>query len=349
MKTTTTHIVISGSSAISAAGTGLAPIQELLGSGGDAFSPIPSELLSAEGYQWGKINGFKASEFMSPMKARKMDRCSQFAVSAAGLALKDAGIDLKEIAPERVGIVLGSGFCGLTNSAEFLTGYFNSGVEGLIPMIFPNTVPNAPASYASIEHGFQGPNATLVQRFCSAESAFMLACRYIEEGRADVMLTGGTDELIPLMIKAFAAMGQMKRSSAPFGEGAGIIVLESAEHAARRQAPVKGVVETITTIGRLAAGREDEAFELLTDGVGASSFVTLSGAAADTKAIVERVSGPAIIDTGRAIGRSLAMGGSSLAILLDSLAAGQHGLHLAASPEGPYFAIGVRGGPPVQP
>jgi 3-oxoacyl-(acyl-carrier-protein) synthase len=349
MKTVISNIVITGSSAISAAGTGVTAIRDLLRSGGDALTAIPPDLLGTDGYRWGKTLGFKASDFMPPMKARKMDRCSQFAVSVVGLALKDAGIDLKEIAPERVGIVLGSGFCGVSNSAEFLTGYFRDGVEGLIPMIFPNTVPNAPASNASIEHGFKGPNATLIQRFCSAESAFMMACRFIEEGRADVMLTGGTDELIPLMIKGFAAMGQVKPGSAPFGEGGGVIVLERAEHAARRLAHVKAHVETITTIGMLASGREAEGLDLLTDCADGCSLVSLCGTAADMPALMERVAGKKQIDTGRAIGRSLAMGGTAMAVLLDSLEAGQPALHLAASPAGPYYAICLRGGPSVQP
>lgn len=348
MKNTITNIVVTGTATLSAAGVGVAAIQGLLRSGGDALTAMPFDVLDAEGYRWGKAGGFKAADFMSPMKARKMDRCSQFAVSVVGLALKDAGLDLKVTPPERIGIVLGSGFCGVSNSAEFLTGYFRDGVEGLIPMIFPNTVPNAPASNASIEYGFKGPNATLVQRFCSAETAFMLACRFIEEGRADVIITGGTDELIPLIIKGFAAMGQVKQTSVPFGEGGGIIVLESASHAARRRAVVKAGVETITTIGMLASGREAEGLDLLTDAVDGCSLVSLSGTAADLPALMQRVSGKPLIDTGRAIGRSLAMGGTAMAVLLDSLEPGQQGLHLAVSPSGPFYAISLRGGPSVQ-
>ena len=348
MKNTITDIVITGSSTLSAAGAGVAAILELLRSGGDALTAMPFDVTGAEGYRWGRNNAFKAADYMSPMKARKMDRCSQFAVSAVGLALKDAGIDLQEIAPERVGIALGSGFCGVSSSAEFMTGYFTAGVQGLIPMIFPNTVPNAPASNASIEHGIKGPNTTLVQRFCSAESAFMLACRYLEEGRADVMLAGGIDELVPLMIKGFAAMGQIKPDSAPFGEGGGVIVLERAEHAARRQATVRSSVESVAMVGRTVSGRESEAFDLLTDRARNCSLVSLSGTATDMPAIMERVSGRPVIDTGRVIGRSLAMGGTALAVLLASLEAGQQGLHLAASPDGPYYAICIRGGSPVQ-
>lgn len=347
MKKTITSIAVTGSAVLSAAGNGVEPVRELIHNGNTAFSAIPTEVLGCDGYQWGKNLLFKASDFMSPMKARKMDRCSQFAVSAVGLALKDAGIDLAICDPERVGIVLGSGFCGITSSAEFLTGYFTSGVEGLIPMIFPNTVPNAPASNASIELGFRGPNATLVQRYCSAESAMLLACRYIEEGRADVMLTGGTDELLPLLIKGFKAMGQIRPETPPYGEGCGIIVLESAEHASRRQARVKGRVDTVTSIGMLANGREQEAYDQLLEALPDCSAVSLSGVAAGLPRFTDRLDGRRVIDTGRVIGRSLAMGGTALAVLLDSLSPGEKGLHLAASPHGPFYAIRCSGGPSV--
>jgi len=337
-------IVVTGYSAVSAAGIGTAVIQDLVRSGCDALTPIPGDVIGRDGFCWGKVDGFKASDYMPPMKARKMDRCSQFAVAVVGLALKDAGLDLKLLPPERVGIALGSGFCGVSNAAEFLTGYFTGGVEGLIPMIFPNTVPNSPASNASIEHGFKGPNVTLVQRFCSAESVFMMACRFIEEGRADVMLAGGSDELIPLMVKGFDAMGQMTRTSAPFGEGCGMVVLESAAHAARRGAVVKAAVEAISTIGMLASGRECEALDLLTGSPDSCSPVSLSGTAADMPELLERVALSPTIDIGRTVGRSLAMGGTAMAVLLASLQHGQAGLHLAASPEGPYYAIRFRGG-----
>jgi 3-oxoacyl-(acyl-carrier-protein) synthase len=337
-------IVITGSSVISAAGNGVAAVQELLCSGGNALTPIPSDVLGSDGYFWGKATGFKAADFISPMKARKMDRSSQFAVAATGMALKDAGLDLKSLAPERVGIALGSGFCGVSTSAEFLTGYFTGGAEGMIPMIFPNTVPNAPASYSSIEHGFKGPNVTLIQRFCSAESAFLMACRFIEEGRADVMLAGGTDEIAPLLIKGFAAMGQLKLDSLPFGEGCGIIVLESASHARRRGAVVRASLEGISSIGMLLPGHEQEGINLLTNRIAGSSLVSLSGTITDIEGITDSVAGLPTVEVGRCIGKSLAMGGTALATLVASLPHDSRGLHLAASPHGPCFSIDIRSG-----
>ena len=338
-----TDIVISGFSAITPAGIGLGPLLELSRAGRDALTAVPAEN-SSEGERWGKIVGFKATDFIPPLKARKLDRCSQFAVATAGLALKDAGIDRSTLTPERIGIVLGCGFGGVANSAELLAGYFADGVEGLSPLLFPNTVSNASASNVSIEYGLKGPNVTQVQRFCSAETAFMMACRFIAEGRADVMLTGGADDLNPLVLSGFAATGQVHRYAKEFGEGCGLLVLESAGHAAGRGAAIKGRVESISTIGRLLDGQEPEGIKLLMAGGVAPVMATVSGTASDLPLLMERVSGIPVIDTGRVTGRSLAMGGTAMAVLLTSLRHGQPGLHLAASPEGPYFAIRFSGG-----
>jgi 3-oxoacyl-(acyl-carrier-protein) synthase len=342
-----TDIVVTGFGLVTAAGNGVAPLLELLRTGRDALSPLPADLAGGEGHRWGKAHGFKASDFIPPLKARKLDRCSQFSVAAAGMALKDAAIDPKGMNPERIGIALGCGFGGVANSAEFLSGYFAGGVEGLAPMLFPNTVSNAPASNASIEHGLKGPNVTQVQRFCSAESAFLMACRFIAEGRADVMLTGGTDDLIPLMIQGFRAMGQLGRHASCFGEGSGILVLESADHAARRGALVRGVPLSIATVGISAAGLEQEALERLLPETDDASLVSVGGTAAALPLFARRLAGRQVIDMAGCVGRSLAMGGVAMAALLSSLTPGQTGLHLAASPEGPCYAIRFRGGAPV--
>lgn len=342
-------IVVTGFSAISAAGSAVEPIRELLRSGRSSLTAVPEDVPDAIGQLWGRANAFKATEFIAPLKARKMDRCSQFAVAAAGLALKDAAVDMKVMVPERIGIALGCGFGGVANSAEFLEGYFKGGVNGLTPMLFPNTVSNAPASNASIEHGLKGPNVTLVQRFCSAESAFSMACRFIAEGRADIMLTGGADDLMPLLLEGFRATGQLRRYASGFGEGSGILVLESARHAAARGAVVKGRVENISTVGLLPAGSEQEGLDRLLSASAACDLASLSGTTSDFPPLLRRIAAVSSFDLSKVTGRSLAMGGVSMAVLLASLAAGQSGLHLASSPEGPYYAIRFTGGNSVQP
>ncbi|MGB9080356.1 MAG: beta-ketoacyl synthase N-terminal-like domain-containing protein [Desulfuromonadaceae bacterium] len=342
-----TDIVITGFSAVTPAGIGLEPVLELIRSSRDALTPVPAEGAGGGGGRWGKALGFKATDFIPPLKARKLDRCSQFAVAAAGLALTDAGIDRNTLPPERIGIARGCGFGGVANSAVFLAGFFAAGVEGMSPILFPNTVSNAAASNVSIEHGLKGPNVTQVQRFCSAESAFMMACRFIIEGRADIMLTGGVDDLTPLMLSGFAAIGQLRRYAGEFGEGCGLLVLESAGHAAGRGALIKGRPDSIRTVGLLVPGREREGVDLLMDSISVPELVSLSGTAHVLPAFMERIDKIPVLDTGRVIGRSLAMGGTAMAALLASLRPGQPGLHLAASPEGPYFAIRFSGGSPV--
>jgi len=340
-------IVVTGSAAISAAGTGIEPLLQLLASGGTVRTPVPDDIPHAPGQFWAKATHFKATDFMPPLKARKLDRCSQFAVAATGLALKDAGIVPAEMEPERIGIALGCGFGGLANSAEFLCGFFASGSEGLSPMLFPNTVANAAASNASIEHGLKGPNVTLVQRFCSAESALLMACRFIEEGRADVMVVGGADDLMPLMASGFAAMGQHRRYASLFGEGAGILVLERADRAQQRGARIRGRLQSVATIGMLVPGREQEGIELLLGPGGSAGLVSLSGTACDLTPLRQVVDTCPVLDIGFAVGRSLAMGATAMAALLAKLEQGTVGLHLAASPEGPCFAIRFTGGSPV--
>ena len=98
-------IVISGYAAVTAAGIGIKPLLELQQCGGNALSAVPDDVPGGAGQRWGKALGFKASDFIPPLKARKLDRCSQFAVAATGLALKDAGIDLTAMPPERIGII----------------------------------------------------------------------------------------------------------------------------------------------------------------------------------------------------------------------------------------------------
>ncbi len=161
------------------------------------------------------------------------------------------------------------------------------------------------------------------------------------------MLTGGADELMPLMINGFAAMGQLRRYASAFGEGSGILVLEGAAHAARRGATVRAKVESVATIGLFPAGHECEGAERLLEASAACDLVSLSGTAVDTRFLTERIHGKPFLDTGRTLGSSLAMGGTAMAAMLSSLEPGREGLHLAASPEGPYYAIRFSGGLPA--
>lgn len=346
MQQETPDIVITGLAAISAAGVGIESLVQAVRAGQSRLTPVPPELACQPGQLWGRAEAFRAADFMPPLKARKFDRCSLLATVATGLALTTAALPKGTMPSERIGITMGSGFGGITNSEEFLTGYFKQGVEGLTPMLFPNTVANAAASNASIEHGLQGPNVTTVQRFCSAENAFQLACRFIAEGRADVMVTGGVDEVTPRMLQGFHALHQDRRFAHNYAEGCGLLVLERRSHAEARGARIYGAVAEIRTIGRLVPGREEDAVKLLFP-AGVPSLVGLSGTADIWLDVFPFFTAVPKLRLQPITGRSIAMGGLAMAALVATLGAGETGLHLAESPEGPYYAISFRGGAPV--
>ena len=120
-------IVVTGLAAISAAGVGVAPLRDVLRRGESMLQPVPADIPGESGHLWGRAEAFKAADFMPPLKARKFDRCSLFAVVAAGMALKDADVETAAVDAGRIGIALGCGFGGIANSEEFLRGYFTAG------------------------------------------------------------------------------------------------------------------------------------------------------------------------------------------------------------------------------
>lgn len=348
MNSSKTDLVVTGLAAISAAGVGIDPLREALMKGESLLQPVPEEVLGRKGYLWGKADAFRAADYLPPLKARKLDRSSLMAVVAAGMALAHAGIAPGTFDATRIGIVLGCGFGGISNAEEFLRGYFLGGSEGLVPMLFPNIVPNASASNASIEHKLKGPNVTVVQRFCSAESALLMASRFLEEDRADLILTGGVDELFPALLRGLRAMGQLRSFPGGFGEGAGILVLEKERYARQREARILARLGRIRTVGRFFPHALEEGMDRLLPDPCAAELVSLSGTAASDSSLLERLPETPRIDIAPVLGRSLAMGGLALVALTLLLEAGQAGLHLASSPEGPYYGIDLYGGDGVR-
>jgi 3-oxoacyl-[acyl-carrier-protein] synthase II len=190
------------------------------------------------------------------VQARRMDRCEQFALVAAREAWADAGAP--EVDPERLGVVVSSGIGGV---ASTLAGYDvlrEKGWSRISPYAIPMLMPNGSAGWLSIEFGARAGAHATVSACASGAEAIGYAMEMIRSGRADIVLAGGTEAaIIPLNLAAFAAMRALstrndepERASRPFdrgrdgfvlGEGAGIVVLESAEHAARRGAQVYAV------------------------------------------------------------------------------------------------------------
>ncbi len=193
--------------------------------------------------------------------ARKLDRSAQFALIAAREAWADAGYETpatdvsSKLAPERLGAVIASGIGGVTTLLDQYDVLKEKGVRKVSPHTVPMLMPNSPAANVGLEVGARAGVHTPVSACASGAEAIGYAIEMIRSGRADVVVAGGTEAAIhPLPIVAFANMMAMsknndepQRASRPYdkardgfvlGEGAGVIVLESAEHAAARGARV---------------------------------------------------------------------------------------------------------------
>jgi 3-oxoacyl-[acyl-carrier-protein] synthase II len=221
----------------------------------------------------GTIRSFHPKDFIPASKIRRLDRASQFAIAASKLALADAKFSVTRENSSRVGVVLGSGFCGLSSSEEFHRGQVLKGFLDLNPMLFPNTVPNAPSSYVSIELGIQGVNSTLVQSFCTAEAAMFFACDQLRKRRADLILTGGVDELSEYLFRGFSELHLLatnpghgekscpydkRRNGLVLGEGAGLLALEREEHVKSRGGRIYGYILGYSLAGKSSEGDPSE-------------------------------------------------------------------------------------------
>jgi 3-oxoacyl-[acyl-carrier-protein] synthase II len=195
------------------------------------------------------------SAHLKPVEMRRLDRSAQFALIAAREAWKDAGFEGKFAEPNRLGVMVGSGIGGVTTLLNAYDDLVKKGPRAVGPRTVPMLMPNSPAAYVGLEFDARAGVHAPVSACATGAEAVGHAIEMIRSGRADVVLAGGTEAAIhPLPIAAFANMMAMSKrnddpqhASRPFdvgrdgfvlGEGCGILVLESAEHAAARGARV---------------------------------------------------------------------------------------------------------------
>jgi 3-oxoacyl-[acyl-carrier-protein] synthase II len=268
------RICITGIGVVSSIGIGKEEFLSSLKEGRSGIEEIKTfDTSFSRSKKAGIVRSFHPKDFIQPGKIRRLDRASQFAIAASRLALADAQFSVTQGNSSRIGVVLGSGFCGLSSSEEFHRGQVLKGFLDLNPILFPNTVPNAASSHVSIELGIRGVNCTLVQSFCTAEAAMIFAFDQLHMGRADLILTGGVDELSEFLFRGFSELRLLARNqghgeeSCPYdkwrnglvlGEGAGILAMETEEHARARGKSVYGHVLGYGLLGRSPHGDEAE-------------------------------------------------------------------------------------------
>ena len=199
----------------------------------------PAERGPRQAREVARVDQWTPQPELSAMKARRMDRGSQFAVVACFEAVRRAGYPLEQNR-EALGIALGTGSAGAGALTEFLRVLLAESPEAAPPFHFANTIANAPASQVSLEMKFLGPNATITQKDPSALNALIYAVGCLREGRAEAMLAGGVDEWNEMYSLAMDQMralrGEKLSSGVVQGEGCYVLLLEPEDLAARRQA-----------------------------------------------------------------------------------------------------------------
>jgi len=197
----------------------------------------------------GVIDDFDPGKYMPVRAYRRMSRISRLAVSASVEALEDSGLDPDGMDKSRMAVILGTAYGSSSHVEDFYVSLLNDGPRGARPFLFPETVPNAPASHIAMFHGITGPNTTFCQNQISAENAILYARNLLLQGRADVVLVGGADELSEIQFACYHALGVLNTSIPPetggglvLGEGAGVLVMERIAHAIGRQARIYGML-----------------------------------------------------------------------------------------------------------
>lgn len=215
-----------------------------------------------------RVADFAPRELISPTHLRRMDFFSRMIVAASRLALSDAGLELVAVAPDRLGIVVGSAFGNINDTLDYLQRLFVKGPALASPMLFPGLVLNAAASYTAMEIGATGTNFTVAQGEISAACAISLGCELIRSGRADVVLAGGGDELGRIVWSTYERLRglssqrggrewcspyDVERNGVILGEGAAMLVLESPGLARARGARMYAAIEDEILFGMPAS------------------------------------------------------------------------------------------------
>jgi 3-oxoacyl-[acyl-carrier-protein] synthase II len=206
-----------------------------------------------------EVKGFDAAAFLGQRDARKMDRFTQFAIAATMEALEHSGLKIDETNRDRVGILIGTGIGGIGTLLDQAEVMRERGPDRVSPFLIPMMISDSAAGMLAIRVGARGPNMAIATACASGNNAIGDAVETIRRGSADVMIAGGSEaSLVPLAMAGMNVMGALstrnedpQAASRPFdkdrdgflmGEGAGILILESLEHARARGVNILGEI-----------------------------------------------------------------------------------------------------------
>ncbi len=250
------RVVVTGMGMVSPLGTGVESNWKALCEGVSGIGPITkfdvSDFPTRIG---GEVRGFKAEDYVDKQQLRRLDIFIHFAIASTRMAFEDSRLKIDPSESHRAGCITGSGLGGLTMLEQYHRVLLERGPSRVSPFFIPGIIANMAPGMIAIEFGATGPNLSIETACASSSHAIGEAFRYIKEGRADVMITGGAEALItPLALGGFCSMRALstrndepEKASRPFemnrdgfvmGEGSGILILEDLEHALQRNAPI---------------------------------------------------------------------------------------------------------------
>jgi len=251
------RVVITGLGAVTPIGIGKDEFWKGLLEGKNGIEKITRFDASEYGAQIaGEVKDFDPAAFIDKKEAKRMDRYAQFAVAAAKLAIEDSGIELEKENCDRIGTYIGAGIGGIETMHNQYEKLFAKGPSRISPFFIPMMIANLAAGHVAIQFGLHGPSECVVTACATGTNCIGDAFRVIQRGDADAMIAGGTEASIsPAAVAGFAAMKALcmdhnddpAHASRPFdknrsgfvmGEGAGIVMLESLEHAKARGAHI---------------------------------------------------------------------------------------------------------------
>lgn len=210
----------------------------------------------------GEVKHFLAEDYIDRKEVRRMDLFTQYAIAAAEQAVSLSGLDFEREDRDRIGVIVSSGIGGMETFEKQSRVLIERGPSRISPFFIPMLISDIAPGYISIRYGLRGPNFSTVSACASSSHAIGEAFRSIQRGNADIMLCGGAEATItPLGVGGFNAMKALstrndapEKASRPFdrdrdgfvmGEGAGIVVLESLEHAQNRGAQIHAEIAGI--------------------------------------------------------------------------------------------------------
>jgi len=250
------RIVITGLGAVTPIGIGEEAYWHGLTSGTSGLGPITR--FDPTGFDVkiaAEVKGFEPGDYFERREARKMDRFAQFAVASALLAVEDAQLAISEHNAERIGVLIGSGVGGLQSLEDQMRVLIEKGPSRVSPFLIPMMIADMATGHVSIITGAKGPGSTVVTACATGANAIGDSLEILRRGDADVMIAGGSEAAVTMT--SVAGFGNMKamtskfndcpqRASRPFdrdrdgfviGEGAGVLILVTLEHAEKRRAP----------------------------------------------------------------------------------------------------------------